>query len=232
MDQPDFQSIAAQLRNPKGEDGIKTAVRMSENNAFMIASCIDSLDLKPEEKVLEIGPGGGLHLPYLFQKENSVRYSGVDISETMIEMASENNPSLIETGSVKLQLVTNNNGYAVLPFEDNYFDKIFTVNTIYFWDNALEQARELYRALNTTGQIAVCFATADFMEQLPFTKYGFHLYSLEKAIQLFENAGFKDIKTIRQKEWIENTVNGNIERIFTIISCRKDGHYNPETRSL
>jgi SAM-dependent methyltransferase len=221
MEQPDFQSIVAQLRNPSGEEGIKTAIRMSENNAFMIISCVDSLDLKAEEKVLEIGPGGGLHLPYLFQKENSIEYFGIDISETMIELASENNPSLIENGSVKLQLVTNNNGFARLPFEGNSFDKIFTVNTIYFWDNAIEQAKELYRVLRREGQIAVSFATADFMEQLPFTKYNFHLYSLDNAIQLFENAGFSNIKTIQQKEWIENTVNGNIERIFTILTATK-----------
>jgi SAM-dependent methyltransferase len=221
MEQPDFQSIAAQLRNPNGEEGIKTAIRMSENNAFMITSCIDSLDLKANEKVLEMGPGGGLHLPYLFQKENAVQYYGVDISETMIEMAAENNPSLIETGSVKLQLVTNNDGFAKLAFEDNFFDKIFTVNTLYFWDNALEQAKEIYRVLSPEGQIAICFATADFMEQLPFTKYDFRLYTLEQAIDLFEKAGFSNIKTAQQKEWIENTVNGNIERIFTILCAEK-----------
>lgn len=226
MEQPDFQSIAAQLRNPKGQEGVKTAVRMSENNAFMITSCIDSLDLKAEEKVLEIGPGGGLHLPYMFQKESSVQYHGVDISETMIEMASENNSSLIESGFVKFQLVTNNNGFPALPFEDNSFDKIFTVNTIYFWDNAVEQAKELYRALKPKGQIAVCFATADFMEQLPFTKYGFHLYSLAEAILLFEKAGFNNIKTEQQKEWIENTVNGNIERVFTILTATKNNILN------
>lgn len=221
MEQPDFQSIAAQLRNPNGEDGIKTAVRMSENNAFMITSSIDSLNLGAAEKVLEIGPGGGLHLPYLFQKENSIQYYGVDISETMIEMVAENNPSLIEKGAVKLHLVANNDGFVTFPFENNFFDKIFTVNTLYFWDNALEQAKELHRVLKPGGKVSICFATADFMEQLPFTKFNFHLYSLEEAIQLFEKAGFSNIQTHQQKEWIDNTVNGNIERAFIILAAEK-----------
>jgi len=221
MDQPDFQSIAAQLRNPHGAEGIKTAVRMSENNAFMITSCIDSLDLKINDSVLEIGPGGGLHLPYLFQKEQSVQYSGVDISETMVEMATANNPSLIESGSVTLSHATITDGYVAFPFEDDHFDTIFTVNTIYFWDNAPAQAQELYRVLKTGGQISICFATADFMEQLPFTKYNFRLYDLNKAIDLFQQAGFKRIKTTQHKEWIENTVNGAMERVFTILTAAK-----------
>lgn len=222
MEQPDFQSIAAQLRNPNGEDGIKTAVRMSENNAFMITSCIDSLHLKPNEKILEIGPGGGLHLPYLFQKEGSIQYHGADISETMIGMATENNASLIEKGSVQFQLVKSSDGFAPLPFEDSYFDKIFTVNTIYFWDNASAQAKELYRALKPEGQLSICFATADFMEQLPFTQYNFRLYALQEAIDLFQDAGFINIKTLQQKEWIENTVNGAIKRDFTILTATKN----------
>lgn len=221
MDQPDFQSIAAQLRNPNGEDGIKTAIRMSENNAFMITCCIDTLCMKAHEKVLEIGMGGGLHLPYLFQKESSIQYYGVDISETMVEMASQNNVSLIEKKMVQLKLVVSENGFCNIPFPDYSFDKIFTVNTLYFWDNTIEQAKEIYRVLKPNGQVSVAFAEADFMEQLPFTKFDFHLYTNKDAIALFENAGFKNVEIYQQKEWIENTVNGNIERVFSILTATK-----------
>lgn len=221
MDQPDFQSIAAQLRNPNGEDGIKTAVRMSENNANMITTCIDALYLKENDKVLEMGPGGGLHLPYLFQQEHTVQYSGADISETMIEMAAENNKTLVERGAANFKLLEIQNEYCKLTFDDGYFDKIFTVNTIYFWDNALAQAKELLRVLAPHGQIFICFATASFMEQLPFTKFDFNLYSEDKAIELFQQAGFHNIEIKHQKEWVENTVKGKMEREFIILKAGK-----------
>lgn len=219
--QPDFKSIAAQLRHPEGEDGIKTAVRMSENNAFMITSCIDALVLKANDSILEIGPGGGLHIPYLFRKEEALLYQGVDISETMITMATENNAALLENGSVTLSHVASENGYVTFPFEDNAFDKIFTVNTLYFWDDAPAQAKEIYRVLKPGGQLCIAFAPKDFMETLPFTQYHFHLYTQKEAEDLFAGSGFGNIRTEHKSERLENTVNGTIDRTFSVLSATK-----------
>jgi SAM-dependent methyltransferase len=221
MDQPDFEKIAAQLRNPTGEEGIKTAIRMSENNAYMIEACIDSLDLKAENKVLEMGPGGGLHLPYLFKKEPSLQYSGIDISETMIEMAWENNSEQVQNGAAQFTLVNVQNGFCKVPFGDHCFDHIFTVNTLYFWDDALAQAKELHRVLKPAAQISIAFAEAEFMEQLPFTKYDFRLYHKEEVVELFERAGFKNINIRIHTETITNTVNGTIERAFVNLTAEK-----------
>lgn len=39
------------------------------------------------------------------------------------------------------------------PYPDERFNKVFTVNTIYFWNNPIEDLKEIRRVLKTDGQI-------------------------------------------------------------------------------
>lgn len=170
MEQPDFKQIAAQLRKPSGKDGIETAVKMNVHNGHMIRTCIDHLPLQNGDRILEIGPVGGLHVPYLMNKAKDLTYSGTELSDTMVKLATENNPSLVQAGNIFFRQVVLHEGYTTLPFPDHTFNVAFTVNTLYFWDNAPAQAAELYRVLQPGGTLALCFATETFMSSLPFTQ--------------------------------------------------------------
>lgn len=200
MSEPDFQAIAAQLRHPEGAKGIETAARMSDNNKNMILRCIEELQCRPNETVLECGPGGGSHLPFLLDQAEGLHYHGVDISETMIQLAKEQNQVIVETGIAAFHLVTLQAGVSHFPFEASSFDKIFTVNTLYFWDNPMAQAIEFLRVLKPGGRFCVAFALSHSMEKLPFTQYGFTLYDPVKAELLLQEAGFTGIATLLEEE--------------------------------
>jgi SAM-dependent methyltransferase len=221
MEQPDFKQIAEQLRRPTGQDGIITAERMSVNNGGMIKKCIDHLNIKDQGKILEIGPGGGLHVPYLFEKANQITYTGADISDTMVTLAKEQNATFVANGVASFVQVELKNGCAVLPFTDNSFDGIFTVNTLYFWDDARAQAREICRILKPEGTFALCFATEAFMSALPFTQFGFNLYTVEKAKALLESAGFKIEDIITEKENVMGPGGELLEREFIVMLAKK-----------
>lgn len=221
METPDFKKIAGQLRNPNGQDGLETAHRMEVNNGGMIRCCIDHLPLSQNSQVLEIGFGGGGHVSYLLEKARGLQYSGVDISATMTGMAIAGNPEAVKTGIADFKTVLPQNGYVIFPYATDTFDQIFTVNTIYFWDNAPAQAAEVYRVLKPGGTFITCFATEEFMKNLPFTQYDFNLYSAAQAKQLLEDAGFK-IQSIKEET---ETVMGNagplMERTFILLSVTK-----------
>lgn len=221
MEQPDFKEIAGQLRHPKGETGLETARRMAENNAGMIRSCIDQLSLKAGDNLLEIGPGGGAHLPYLLSKAGNLHYTGADISETMIHMATEAHRDLTKEGTATFLLVTVDEGCVRLPYESNSFNPIFTVNTIYFWDDAPGQAREIYRVLQPGGTFAVCFATEAFMQSLPFTRYDFNLYTADKARALLEEAGFQFKGIYKERETVYSNAEPLMERDFIVMLVTK-----------
>lgn len=221
MEQPDFKQIAAQLRKPTGQHGIATAERMSINNEGMIKKCIDHLNIKDHNQVLEIGPGGGLHVPYVFEKAKHIVYTGADISDTMVALAEEQNATLVTNDVASFVQVELRDGCAALPFAENHFDGIFTVNTLYFWDDAPAQAREIYRVLKPGATFSLCFATAEFMSTLPFTQYGFNLYTVEKAKMLLKSTSFKIEDIITEKETVMGPGGELLEREFIVILANK-----------
>ncbi len=219
---PDFKTIAAQLRQPSGDDGITTAERMSDNNGNMIRRCIDHLNIQDQDLVLEMGPGGGTHLPYVLAKANGIRYEGIDISTTMVALANNENKPAIESGQAAFQAIDPVDGYVRIPAGDGQYNRIFTVNTLYFWDNAPAQAAELYRVLRPGGILALCFATEAFMKTLPFTEFGFTLYSPEKAAGLLTDAGFHIVDTLSEPEQVTSNAGHTVEREFIVLLASRD----------
>lgn len=219
MSAPDFRQVAAQLRMPDGEDGIKTARYMGVNNQNMIRRTIEQLEMQIDETILEIGYGGGQHLSDLLSKVSGICYRGIDISLTMQQMAVEHNKEV--GGNYAFLQADPLDGLLSLPFADNTFDKIFTVNTIYFWDNALAQAKEIFRVLKPGGLFIATFGSRDFMEGLPFTQYGFELYDAAKAIGLLQVAGFNVKDPIAETELVPGMEGEGIQRDFILLPAGK-----------
>lgn len=220
MQEPDFKEVAAQLRQPTGADGVKTAGYMGMNNRHMIEQAINHLELTNDDKILETGYGGGLHLPYVLSKAANLIYTGVDISATMRDTAIANNAATKGDFEFIQQDVTN--GYLAIPqFADESFDKIFTVNTLYFWDDAAAQATELLRLLKPGGKLVVGFGARDFMEGLPFTQYGFHLYNIADAETLLAEAGFKIVDIHAEREIVPGMEEKGVERDIVFMCVTK-----------
>lgn len=187
----DFKVVAAQLANPEGEAGIKTAAHMNVSNGDMTRHAIDFMECGTHAHVLEIGPGNGSFAAYVLSKGSGVRYTGVDRSQTMVAQAREINKQLITEGRVRFEWT---DGLA-FPFPDQSFDNVFTVNTLYFWEDPSIQLTEIRRMLKPGGMLCVAIASRAFMEQLPFTAYGFTLYTPEAAQELLLANGFTVIDT-------------------------------------
>ena len=182
----DFKAVASQLAKPQGEAGVKTAEHMNTSNADMTRYAIDLLDCAPHDHVLEIGPGNGRFAAYVLSKGAGIHYTGVDISETMVSAAREINKHHIDAGQVAFEWTDGLH----LPFADKAFNRIFTVNTLYFWKNPVLQLAEIRRVLKPGGVFCLAIASKAFMETLPFTQYGFTLYTPEEAQELLLTNGF------------------------------------------
>lgn len=213
----DLKQIARQLSCPNGEAGIMTGERMNVSNANMIKRTIETLDIANHEKVAEIGPGNGSHVTYLTAAAAGIAYTGIDISETMVQTAQKLNAGLIESGKALFVLSDGK----TLGFDTNYFDKIFTVNTIYFWEEPSRYTSEIYRILKHGGRFCVAFAHRNFMQKLPFTQYGFRLYDPETVEQLLGKAQFSVERIIQETEQIPGNPGETISRDMVIIAATK-----------
>ncbi|WP_412466749.1 class I SAM-dependent methyltransferase [Pedobacter sp. KLB.chiD] len=209
----ELKNIAYQLGCPEGEHGIKTGEMMHASNIGMTTSAIDALDLKNNENVLEIGHGNGGHIAQLLSKAENLKYYGADISKTIIAEAEKINQEFLTQGNVQFKLTDGNS----LRFHDHQFDKIFTVNTIYFWRNPSGYLNEIKRTLKPNGILALCFADKSFMQNLPFTSYGFTLYEVEKVKKLLESAGFTIENMVNKTEQIKSKTGQQVERTYHVM---------------
>lgn len=109
-----------------------------------------------------------------------------------------------------------------LPFKDKAFDKIFTVNTVYFWEKPVDFLNEIHRVLKDNGTLVLTFAQKSFMEKLPFTAYNFTLYSNDEMGQLISESYFKRMKISEKEEKVKSkTGDETIKRNYTVLTIKK-----------
>lgn len=212
-----LKDLAQQLSKPNGEQGINVANMMHDTNIGMTNSTIKALNIADTDRVLELGHGNCKHLSEILNKAENTSYVGLEISELMQKEAIQYNTPAILENKASFHLYDGNK----IPFDDNTFDKILTVNTIYFWKNPKAFIKEIYRVIKPEGSLAISFADKNFMETLPFTAYGFNLYSKEQASHLAEIAGFSMISINSYTEIVKSKAGDEVERIFHMAIAKK-----------
>ncbi|QSB26882.1 class I SAM-dependent methyltransferase [Flavobacterium sp. CLA17] len=217
MKKEELQAIAAQLKHPTGEKGIEMANMMHETNINMTRHSIQNLNIAAENKILELGHGNAAHLEFVMQQAGKLTYYGLEMSELMFQEARQINRNYVSQKQAFFSLYDGN----AIPFQDSFFDKIFTVNTIYFWQEPEKFLLEIYRILKPDGNFCLTFAEESFMKQLPFTAYEFTLYSTEKVQQLIEKTAFKIVYTETLTEKVKSKMGELVDRAFTTIVLEK-----------
>ena len=217
MKQEELQAIASQLKLPTGEKGIEIGNMMNETNINMTRHSIQNLNISNENKILELGHGNAGHVEFLFEQAENLKYYGLEMSELMFQEARQTNRNFVSQKQAFFSLYDGNK----IPFENDFFDKIFTVNTIYFWQKPEELLAEIYRVLKPNGNFCLTFAEEDFMKQLPFTQFEFELYSTEKAQELIKKTPFKIVYTETQTEKVKSKTGELVDRAFTTIVLEK-----------
>lgn len=86
-----------------------------------------------------------------------------------------------------------------LPFDDEIFDKILTVESFYFWPKPEENLKEVHRVLARGGTFLLA---AEIYGGAPLSqsaienidKYSLYNPTPDEFIRLFQSAGFSSIK--------------------------------------
>ena len=217
MKKEELQAIASQLKHPTGEKGIEMANMMHETNINMTRHSVQNLNISAGNSILELGHGNAGHAAFIFEQAENLKYYGLEMSELMFQEARQINRNFVSQKQAFFSLYDGNK----IPFEDESFDKVFTVNTIYFWQQPEELLAEIYRVLKPNGNFCLTFAEEDFMKKLPFTQFEFELYSTEKALQLVEKTSFKIIYKETLTEKVKSKTGELADRAFTTIVVEK-----------
>ena len=212
MDEQSLQQLAAQLRQPTGEEGIKTGEWMNRGNVAINLDTLEIVNAAAGDNILEMGMGNGFFVKEILQRHNSIQYTGADFSDVMIAGAKKINEAWIKNGQAKFILT---NGI-MLPFADESFNKIFTTNTIYFWDDSVKILNEIKRVLQPKGKLIITLRPKRQMINYPFTKYGFKMFSKEEVVQLLAQNGFAFAQAIEKQE-PDFELNGKMVKMESLI---------------
>ncbi|WP_426277344.1 class I SAM-dependent methyltransferase [Chryseobacterium sp. S-02] len=216
MEKEDLKILAQNLANPQGEKGIEIGEMMNATNIGMTLESIKTLLIQDDETILEIGHGNAAHVNNILNKAQNIKYTGIDISETMHHEAKRLNEEFKDLADFILYEGEK------LPFEDGTFDKIFTVNTVYFWEQPIEYLNEIYRVLKDNGTFVLTFGQRDFMEKLPFTQFDFTLYNTYEMEETISKSHFKRMKISEKEEEVKSkTGNETITRNYTVLTIKK-----------
>jgi demethylmenaquinone methyltransferase/2-methoxy-6-polyprenyl-1,4-benzoquinol methylase len=167
---------------------------------------IDLVDIKPSDKVLDVGTGTGVLIPHIVQCFNDGHVIGVDVSENMLEIAKK------KVSSKNVQFYHGD----VLEIDWNTtFDIIICYSMFpHFKEHKMKAIKHLSQLLNKDGKLCIA-----------------HSQSRNEINQLHLKAG-EEVKNDRLPEMsiLENAFNANYlepikvldnESYFVIIGRKK-----------
>ena len=184
--------IAKQFAKPDGFGGVCAAKMMNLMNYQMYGDVMKLIQ-KDKQLILDVGFGNGYVMKRLIDKGHIVY--GLEVSESMIKQVKNkyqkaiNQTLFIEKGRIEH-----------LPYTKHFFDVIYSINTIYFWESLDAGLKELHRCLNTNGKVILSFYDQAFLNVVPLASHGFKLYKEDIIIKAIHKNGFTITKRIAHRK--------------------------------
>jgi SAM-dependent methyltransferase len=181
--------LAAQFARPSGWAGQwLIGPWLDHISRAMNRRTLELLDLEPQDRVLEVGFGGGDLLGLMLALEPA-EVIGADISEAMVARARRR-----FRGERKLSLFQAS--VDALPLPDGALDKACSVNNLYFWPDPQAALAELARVLRPGGRLVIAFEPPEELRKWRGSRFGFRLCAPDQVAALAGEAGFGRIELV------------------------------------
>lgn len=142
-----------QLRQPTGFAGRWILGRMRRNNATLNRAAVEALEIGDAHHVLEAGYGPGDALAAILEQHPGCRLTGVDHAPLAADDVRRRLGGAVRDGHLELWHAD----LAALPCPDASFDRVLTVQTVYFWTDPRAVLDELHRVLRPDGRVVIAF---------------------------------------------------------------------------
>jgi SAM-dependent methyltransferase len=188
--------LSAQAKKPTGIIGRYLMTQIfNSGNADLNTFVKEELRLKQEDRVLEIGFGTGKLINEMASITIEGCVEGIDFSRDMFNHASKVNQQEISLGRVCLHL----GDCSILPFNNEAFNKLCSINTLYFWKEPETYLKEIFRVTKTGGIAVIGFRVEEQMSKMNLDENVFRYFSQREVATLLSNAGFSEV-TIKEKD--------------------------------
>lgn len=147
------RSVVGQFHHPRGLGGQVAGWVMGRraSNVERNRWAVGLLDVRPTDRVLEVGCGPGVALAALAERAVEGSVVGVDHSDVMIRQARRRNAAAVAAGRVRLVHASVDG----LRVTGGPFDAALAVNTVGMWPQPAARLAELGGLLRPGGRIAL-----------------------------------------------------------------------------
>lgn len=143
-------------------------------------------------RILEIGYGGGSTIKNLLALNKHLEVHGIDISKESYRTAQRVHSDSIRKGSVQLKIGNVEN----IPYQNNYFDRVFAIQTHIFWKDIKKSFQEVYRVMSSNSTLII----ASEKEKINYHMTDYR--TSHEFIQLLTSIGFSKIEEKQNRNWI------------------------------
>jgi len=198
---PEF--IARQAARPRGLLGRLLFRVMAVETLAVNERALQLLELDPNSRVLEIGFGHGRTLARALELAPNGYVAGIDVSADMVEAFQSR--QRLSNGRVLIEVKQASSDR--IPYPDAYFDRVYAVHTLYFWNNPLVHLGEIRRVMTADGRFVLAFTPKEHTRAVAsFPKTVYRFYSIEESKRLLSEVGFRDVATVREPIGSRDTV--------------------------
>jgi SAM-dependent methyltransferase len=178
-------------RRPRGRKARET-YGADDAHSFLWEPVLDALALRPDDRLLDVGCGGGSFLQRA--RESGCTIAGLDHSRDMVRVARAKTGARIELADA-----------TALPFAEDEFTAVSCLVAFFFFAEPVAALREMRRVLDPErGRVAVMTTAPEAKgteaAPYPLATRG-HFYTDDELVGLAEEAGFREARMAHRDDW-------------------------------
>ena len=184
---------------------------------------IERMHLPSNARVLDVGCGSGWATRLMAAKAYEGNVMGIDIADEMVQLAVESSSSF-ENAEFRVATAEE------LPFSDDEFTHVFSMESLYYYSNMIAALREIRRVLVDGGTfvtvIDLYLENAPSHQWIPTLKVPVHLLGIPDYRLMFEETGFVNVVDERlhdPKPIPEDYSGGSFETREDYVLYKKNG---------
>jgi len=132
--------------NQWAEDG--RGDEMERHHLPIFEPVLPLMDVKPKDRVLDLGCGSGWATRLVAKRFHPKKIVGIDISDEMVRRAAEQSKGIAN-------IEFKQGAAEKIPLPDASVDKIFSIESFYYWPNQMAGLKEAKRVLAPSGELFI-----------------------------------------------------------------------------
>jgi len=187
--QQEFNRWAEQGEGPK----------MENHHLDITEKTLRRMDLRPGERVLDLGCGSGWATRLLARlvgdgPSGSGQVIGIDISDEMVRLARASSREFENVMFVQ-------GSAAQIPWEENFFDKVLSVESFYYYPEQDRALAELFRVMAPRGRLFILINLYKdnpySLQWVPKLKVPVHVRSAAEYVELLKKHAFLEVESVQ-----------------------------------